>query len=115
VLFCGEESVGFVGLMLAEYERFYTEPGDTFQKVVMREIEPFLGIKSNPNVKRDLICTLGRILISSYVHNAVHGNTFDLEFHVGDSVLSVSPTPNEDNILTVEIINARKQLDKELN
>lgn len=114
MLFCGK-SVSFVSLMLAEYERFYTEPGDTFQKVVMREIEPFLGIRSNPAVKRDLICTLGRILTSSYVYNAVHGNSFDLEFHVGDSVLSVSPTPNEDNTLTVEIINARKQLNEEVN
>lgn len=113
MFFC-TESVGFVGLMLSEYDRLY-KPGDLFQDVAMREIKPFVGINANPQVKYDLMCVIGRVLICSYVYNAVHGNTMILNFQIGESVLTVSPSQNEKNTLTVEIKKARDELNCNIN
>ena len=90
----------FIARALRDYDLIFgeLEPGEaSVRDVLIRELEPFIGIDISEVVRGDLNCYVSRILEAVYIRRIIDGDSslleILLEIPFGDGVIKVEIDP----------------------
>ena len=101
------QKVAIIAQALKDYEHIFTE-NDSVKDVLMRELEPFVGITNSDLVRYDLNCTVSRILEAAYVHRVLTEDPSLLNVPISKEPIKVIINPALDN--EIQMIGKKDEL-----
>lgn len=102
----------FIARALRDYDVIFGDvaPSEAnVRGVLVREIEPFIGLINEPALRYDMKCCVSRILEAVYVRRVIDGDSSLLEIPFDDGTIKVmiDPTIPKDE---VRLIGVNKEL-----